>query len=192
MWVDNFKKKVPFQEAQKEQEEARGPSFPFLCSLAPCLAQSQEVGDPYACSVCLVGTKINLSSLSTPPLASVLSVLALISSPRMSHLAAEEGNCAEPNETLTPALSLASSTTVFMCVGLLLSVAVCAGCKQCRDSLRAGPHSCISGYLYRRVSGCCTLCVLLNCVGTYVCVSGACVWSKCQEHLDEQTRMLYN
>lgn len=56
------------------------PSLSSLCSPAPAWPSPRKWVTPKLAE-CLVGTKINLPSLSSPPLASVPSVLALISSP---------------------------------------------------------------------------------------------------------------
>lgn len=79
-----FPKDIPFQEAPQGQKGAKGsstPCLPFLCSSAPTWPNPRNQVAPKLAK-CLADTKINLPSLSYPPLASIFSVLALISSPR--------------------------------------------------------------------------------------------------------------
>lgn len=72
----------------------RGTSFLFspssLCSSAPAWPSPRKWVTPKLAE-CLVGTKINLPPLSSPPLASVPSVLALISSPEDESLSSWRG-----------------------------------------------------------------------------------------------------
>lgn len=87
-------------------------------------------------AACLVGTKINLPSLSSPPLVSVPSVLALISSPGDESLGSWGGRL------LRAQLSLSSWPSPHRqhCCVLGVTPSLC-GCEEYRDSAACWPVS---------------------------------------------------
>lgn len=134
-------------------------------------------------AVCLVGTKINLPSLSSPPLASVPSVLALISSPgdesfgswggRLHRAQPSLASCPEPRG---PCHRVHACRRAPVCH----PVPCPCGCGEHRG---AGMWPCASGCLHPGISSHRCLCFRapLN-VSVCECVAVACVWgSKCQE-----------